>query len=140
MSETVKLLLEDRQRELNSFRDSTSYNADAVREIAYISLALIGLKEFPLDGAASTVAKMETVKSESVSYADMAIDELRGAQEYWDLYQSTGDDRFRQMARQELSHSAALTEMGMQFAKTQHEKDELMDIKSKRVQMEKTIR
>jgi hypothetical protein len=46
-----------------------------------------------------------------INYFDMAVDELKDAEKYWELYKKTGDDRFRQMAKQEIGHSSALSDM-----------------------------
>ena len=66
----------------------------------------------------------------------MALDELEGAQKYWDFYQQTGDDGFRQMAKQELGHSAILTQMLEEQGMTQ----EAAGLKNRRIAMERMIR
>jgi len=49
----------------------------------------------------------------------LAHDELKDADKYWNYYEQTSNDMFRQLAKQELGHAAALSETALSTAKTQ---------------------
>jgi hypothetical protein len=87
----------------------TKNSSNAIREAADIVRILEYAERHssknPTAGAVS--AKIEHITSE-IPYAKMTTEELSGAKEYWDYYQKTGIEMFRQMAKQELSHAAAL--------------------------------
>ena len=133
---------------------SKDYNAKTAKEAAEFALILLGLNLISVDDKA--IPGMEPKQGKrpchneektapasnlgEIPYIDLAQDELKDADKYWNYYEQTGNDMFRQLAKQELGHAAALTETALSVVKTQMEQDSVMELKSKRVMMEKTIK
>jgi len=86
--------------------------------------------------AMPTVAHSAIAHSSSFELMEQAIEELQGAQTYYEQYQKAGDRRFLDMAKQELIHSYNLESM----LREQGRMPDADTIKSKRAQLERQIR
>ena len=137
MADYIELLLKDRLDNLEKLEQT--YNKEAVHEAAYLSMILLGLKEFPLGGMTAAQTAVKPAHDGDIDCAALAIDELEDADKYWGFYQKTGDDIFRQIAKQELGHASALIDKGISNAATLDEKNAFPDIKAKLSQMERVI-
>jgi len=87
------------------------YNEQAEFDAAVITMVLELCDDKPVAGAeVNRESKPRAVAGDGVPYADYARKELHDAERYWSDYQSTGKDKFRYIAKQELGHAAAMIE------------------------------
>ena len=71
--------------------------------------------------------------SDEIPYADYVYDELKDADKYWNDYLRTKNEKFKHLARQEMSHAAALLE-------DVEDKKVAVELSAKMRNMEKVIR
>ena len=109
------------------------YNEQAEFDAALISVVL-GLCE-KYGRPHTTISKMEMVGD--IPYADYCHDELKDAEKYHALYLESKNKTWEHIARQELSHCAAILEV---WEKAHGDKNEIAAVKAKLMQMEKTIK
>jgi len=83
---------------------------------------------------AVAVKECLTVQSGSL-YADMGYAKLNDADRYWTHYTQSGEDVFRHIARQDLSHAAAILELVKKS-----DSESAGDIRNRLVAMEKYIK
>jgi len=108
------------------------YNEQAEFDAALISVVL-GLCD---KGNLPKASASKVENTAGVDYFDLSVNEMKSAEYYFSLYQAAGDNRFLNMAKQKLVHSAALSSMlGEGGAK----KDSAV-LDGKRQQLEKVIR
>jgi hypothetical protein len=83
----------------------------------------------------TAVVSKNATTANGINFFGMAVEELQGAENYFKLYQKTGDKRFLSMAKQELGHSAALSEMLKEHGNVK----DAATLDGKRMQVEKAI-
>jgi len=110
----------------------SGHNEKAKFDAALISVVL-GLCE--KEKAKSTAAISATVES-GIEFFDLAVDEMKCAENYYGMYQTKGDKRLLQIAKQKLNHAAALGEILRESGK---EKD-AASLDGKRQRLERIIR
>jgi len=117
---------------------SQPHNQDALQEAADIVRVLEYLERHPTGGNVDA-NKIANPQGGGVTYGgidlvEQILDELGGAECYWAAYQQSGDDRYRQAAKQELGHAAMLETM------LTEQGGDATAYRSKRQQLERVIR
>ena len=131
MNEITSFLLDEREYLLNKLKEG--FDPKLAQEAAWVSQILCGLDAYPLDGE-QPVAKKAAVANGETEFVNMILDELAGAEKYWNLHTATRDDRYRQMSKAEISHAAAL------YAIAKEQGQEVKDLEQRRIQLERIIR
>ena len=108
------------------------YNEQAEYDAALLTVVLDLCEKYEHPPSLATPEK-STAIAHGVPYADYVMDELNDADKYWQNYQQTKKDVFKHLARQEMSHAAALLE---EVA----DKNVAAELKSRMMQMERVIR
>ena len=63
------------------------------------------------------------------NFADLAEEELAGATKYHSFYKQSGDDSYKQLAKQELSHAAFFIDKAKAVAKTPEQSEHIKSYK-----------
>jgi|GEM_PF-4173135 len=129
---------------------------DTLHDLERIDPAKMSKEQFLLFGAATaildhpdapsryeearTMVQMERVALDGIPYAKWAHDELHDADKYHRLYESTKNKTWEHIAKQELGHCAAILDMWEHSATAQGDKNDIAEIRSKLMQMEKAIK
>ena len=112
------------------------YDPKTAKEAAEFALILEYMENHPSEVKMPKIKDKKQVADGDVDYMDYAVDELRGAKKYYELYETTGDGRFLSMAKAELGHAAYLKAILLE----QGRKQDADNIKAKLRQLEMTIR
>ena len=112
------------------------YDPKTAKEAAEFALILEYMENHPQEVKMPKIKDKKQSTDSDIDYMDYAVDELRGAKEYYELYESTGDGQFLTMSKAELSHAAYLKTMLAE----QGRKQEADNILAKLRQLEMTIR
>ena len=129
--------------------------ADTLHGLEKIDPAKMSKEQFMLAGAATAILDHAdtqfsvggtqntthgTKDSDSIPYAGLAHDELRDADKYHRLYESTKNKTWEHIAKQELGHCAAILDIWEHSATAQGDKNDIAEIRGKLMQMEKVIK
>ena len=123
--ENTNIVLKDFQKAVDEFVESAS--AKSRQEAAELAMILLVLDVQKAKAAIS--GHTHNLPETFDDFADLAEDELAGSQKYLGFYQHAGDDSYKQLAKQELSHAAFWIEKAKAIAKTPEQQEHIKSYK-----------
>ena len=131
--ESFKKILMDEYKEIQHLLDK-KYDRQLVAEGAHIGMFLIASKYMGDD-----VRDIKHDESEICPF-ELFEDEIKDTAKYFGYYSMTKDEKYLKLASEELAHAKIFIDDSEKIARTQEEKNKLMDYKRRYDILSKNIR